>query len=175
MTRKRIPELSLLALVLALLVSSVVLSCSSDDDEQRRFERKAFQEPKSITVTNQAGKVQSQDSDDWQVSPYFAGLVQVEPAFPNPTFATETMNIHVTVNALDAIDGLLVGVFDPAFESRIIWSLYESPLQPGLQVIQFDTMLLGRFNTIESARGLHRIILFDRHQNVLSYGDILIE
>lgn len=144
-------------------------------DGQKTFERQAYREPNGITVTNQAGKVQSQDSDDWQISPYFSGLVQVEPAFPNPTFATGTMNIHVTVNAINAINGLMVGVYDPAYESRIIWSVYDSPLPPGLQVIQFNTMLLGRFNTIESARGLHRIILFDSNQNVVSYGDILIE
>lgn len=175
MNRKRIPVLRRIPIVLCLLVPWVMLSCSSEDDEQRTFERMAFQEPKGITVTNQAGKVQSEDPDDWQVSPYYAGLVQVEPAFPNPTFAAGMMNIHVIVNAIDAIDGLLVGVFDPAFENRIIWSLYESPLPTGLQVIEFNTMLLGRFNTIESARGLHRVILFDRHQNVLSYGDVLIE
>lgn len=167
--------ISMLILGLFLISSVSWNGCSSDDDEQRVFERKAFQEPSGITRTNSSGAIQSEDSDDWRVSPFYSGLVQVEPAFPNPSIATDRVNIHVTVNSIDVIRGLLVGVYDPAYGVRVIWSLYENPLPVGLQVIQVNTMLFGRFNTIESARGLHRVILFDGNENVLSYGDILVE
>lgn len=164
-------------LVLGLILISLFTwnGCSSDDDEQRLFERKAFQEPSGITRTNSSGAIQSEDSEDWRVSPFYAGLVQVDPAYPNPTFVTDRVNIHVTVNSIDVIRGLLVGVYDPAYGVRVIWSLYENPLPVGLEVIQLNTMQFGRFNTIESARGLHRVILFDGNENVLSYGDILVE
>jgi len=165
---------SFIRITLALLLVMSV-GCSSNDDEQRIFEREAFQEPSGLTRTNASGAIQAEDSDDWRVSPYYAGLVQVDPAFPNPAFASDLVNLHVTVNSIDAIRGLLVGVYDPAYGVRVIWSLYENPLPVGLQVIQLNTLLLGRFNTIESARGLHRVILFDSNENVLSYGDILVE
>lgn len=167
--------ISILILGLVLISSISWSGCSSDDDEQRLFERKAFQEPSGITRTNSSGAIQSEDSEDWRVSPFYAGLVQVDPAYPNPTFATDQVNIHVTVNSIDVIRGLLVGVYDPAYGVRVIWSLYENPLPVGLEVIQLNTMQFGRFNTIESARGLHRVILFDGNENVLSYGDILVE
>ncbi len=59
------------------------VSCGQDDD-QREFEQEAFQLPDGITETEGNGSIISEDPDDWRTSPFFQGLVFVDPAFPNP-------------------------------------------------------------------------------------------
>lgn len=158
-----------------LAVVLMVMGGCTNDDEQTAFEREAFQPASAYTRTDDRGSVISADQDDWRVAPLYAGLVDVEPAFPNPVQTTGRLMLHVMVGGLDVINGLAVSVYHPDETLETIWISQESPLSPGLLSIPVSPLELGRYATVESARGLHRIILFDGRQNVLSYGDVQVE
>lgn len=162
-----------------LLISLLFLAtgCGQDDD-QREFENEAFQLPEGITETSGNGEIISEDPDDWRTAPFFAGLVFVDPAFPNPVSIGDQLSLNIDVAGIDAISGLTVAVLieDAAnAQFRSLYSINQNPLPPGLTSININPVELGRFNSPESARGIHRIIIFDNRQNIISYGDVRVE
>ena len=132
--------------------------------------------PDNFTETTYDRQIISEDPDDWRVSPFYQGLVEVDPAYPNPIETTGQVNIDVDVTGIESVPGLEVFVY--YHEQGVRDRIYESnqnPLPPGLTPINFSANELGRFETIESSLGLHRIILLDNNENVISYGDIMVE
>lgn len=152
-------------------------SCGQDD-EQREFEQKAFQLPEGITETEANGTIISEDPDDWRTSPFFQGLVYINPPFPNPITIGNQLNIEVEVSGIDAVSGLTVAVLfevGAGAQFRPLYTVNQNPLPPGLTSISINPVELGRFNTIESARGIHRLIIYDNRENIISYGDVRVE
>ena len=161
-----------------LLLSLILLAGCGQSDDQREFEREAFAAPDNFTETTGDGTIENNvDPDDWRVSPFYQGYVaDVYPAYPNPVETTGQINIDVDVLGINAVPGLILVVYyyeqggtDPIFEST------QNPLPPGNNPINFSALELGRFDTNESRRGLHRVILLDSNENVISYGDIMVE
>ncbi|MEX2364644.1 MAG: hypothetical protein WD597_13520, partial [Balneolaceae bacterium] len=64
--------------------------------------------------------------------------------------------------------------FDPREGSNVLYFITET-LQPGLTTFQINPLELGESPVPESARGLHRVHIFDGRGQLISYGDIMIE
>jgi len=161
------------------LISFLILithaACESSDD-QRDFEREAFQPPENITLTNEQGQIQDEDPDDWRISPEFQGFVEIDPAFPNPVDVSSNFTIELTVTGVQGIAGLEIIVVFNESNFNTIFIEDESPLRTGLTAIQINALQLGEFNNVESARGIHRLVLAELNTGrIISYGDIRVE
>lgn len=150
--------------------------CSQDDD-QRDFEQEAFSLPEGFTETDGSGRIISEDPDDWRISPNYSGIVTVDPPFPNPVQVSDIIQIHINPfqSAVFGLSVIVVIEGGTNLEFRPVYTDHRSPLPPGLSVMEVNPVHLGRFNTIESARGLHRLVLLDGRDNVISYGDVMVE
>ncbi|MEX2574391.1 MAG: hypothetical protein WD317_08840 [Balneolaceae bacterium] len=149
-----------------------LLSSCTDNDDQRAFERQAFQMPDSYTETDGSGEVTgAEDPEDWQTAPFFRGLVEVRPAFPNPVQTTDPVEIELLVTGIESrVNGLIAYVvLDSGYISDPLDTIDENPVQPGIRHLRFPAQYLARFN---DPRGLRRIVIFDRNDNIISYGDI---
>lgn len=164
----------LLGILAPILLLSALNGCTNDD-EQVAFERDAFQTAAGYTRTDERGVTISQDPDDWRISPLYMGLVEVDPLFPNPAMTSGQARLHVMVGGIDALSGLAAAVYHPDEVLETLWISQESPVPPGLHAITLSPVEMGRLPTVESARGLHRIIVFDGRQNVISYGDVMVQ
>lgn len=152
------------------------LSGCGQDDEQRKFEQQAFQSPSGITETDFSGNLINEDSDDWRVSPFYAGIFFVEPVpFPNPVSLSDKFNISVDNPYQEGISFLKIVVLIEDGSSFDFKTIYSSQQQEELEVIVLDPGQFGRFQNPESARGLHRVILLDGQDNVVSYGDVRVK
>jgi len=161
-------------LITGILLIVMAAGCSQNRD-QRDFENQAFRSPDGFTQTSPSGEVLDSDPDDWRIAPFFQGLVEVRPAYPNPVQTTGQVKIDVEVTGIEAVSGLrlVVFYFDDTIEP--VYIDQRAPLPPGLSVINVNPIELGRFNTVESALGLHRVILMDGNENIITYGDIKVE
>jgi len=161
-----------------LLASCVLLfdSCSPSED-QLLFEQQALSVPNGFTETNERGIVGREDPDDWRIAPMFTRLVTVNPIYPNPTRGND-LRLQIYVERTEALFGLEIVRVDPrGFPLRYI-PLYRnnaSPLPPGLLNVNIPFQVMFPQYPSLDERGLHRIILFDNRQNVVSYGDIMLE
>lgn len=151
----------------------LLVGCQNSTD-QKAFEAEALRPAENFTETAQNGEVLSDDSDDWRISPFFGGLVEVRPAYPNPVQTTDQLFLEVRVTGIDAVYGLDVMVYYPDGSVKVLYEDFQSPLPTGLSVIPINPLLLGRFNTVESARDLHRMILTDASGTIISYGDVRV-
>jgi len=152
-----------------------VSGCSQSDD-QRKFEQEAFQLPEGITQTNGRGQVVNDnvDPDDWRVAPFFQGVVQVDPAYPNPVLTNDRVTLDIHITGLDAVSGIQIHALHNINQlSPTIYSDNRSPIPPGLLSISINPLNIPQ--TPENPQGRYRIIVFDRNYNVITYGDIEIE
>lgn len=166
------------AVLSVLFMFTMVFTSCGQNDDQRAFEEQAFSLAENITETDPSGKIVTEDPDDWRTAPFFQGLVFVNPAFPNPVLVSDRLDINVEITGIEAVSGLRVVVLlesGPTIEFKPLYTSSEQPLPPGLTVASINPVELGRFNTVESARGIHRIILLDNRENVISYGDVRVE
>lgn len=169
--QKRNPVL----LICCFLAFLLVAGCGQNRD-QRDFENQAFRSPDGFTQTNANGQVVDEDPDDWRIAPFFQGLVEVRPAYPNPVQTTGQISIDVEVTGIESVSGLRVIVFHHIEEViEPIFIDQRAPLPPGLTVVPINPVELGRFNNVESALGLHRVIVTDGNENIITYGDIMVE
>lgn len=156
--------------VLSLLLM-LLLSCSNND-AQNKFEALAYSEPSGITETDYHGEVIRTDSDDWRISPFYLGLAEVDPLFPNPVLYGSTANLEVRINGAPLSSYVELGYLSETnlwipLQTLDVTSDYE------FLVFSIDTRQFG--NTGEQARGIYRLLVFDGNQRMISYGDILIE
>tara|TARA_R110002096_G_scaffold324349_1_gene518367 strand:+ start:13271 stop:13780 length:510 start_codon:yes stop_codon:yes gene_type:complete len=163
---------------LLLLTISTLFACSGNK-EQRDFENEAYRSPSNITYTNIQGEITNTDPDDWRISPFYQGLVEIQPTYsppyPNPAQLGSNLNFEISVTGVQPVNGLDIQIRFDDNTWRNIYSSFDNPLPIGLSTFQIDPLTLGQFNTPESAKGLHRIFLFDFNQRLISYGDILVE
>lgn len=154
-----------------------ILGCTRND-AQIDFEKEAYREPNNFTRTAYNGEVLNADEDDWRIAPLFQGMVVVNPPFPNPVPVNENLQFELEINSTQAINGLevLVRIDDMNSTSGFKSLYYETQtLNPGLTSFRINPLELGRINVPESARGLHRIFIFDGNQHMISYGDVMVE
>ncbi len=161
-------------LFLILLVAAFYLTACNRNDDQRDFERDAFSLPQNITETDRNnGEVINEDPDDWRISPFFQGLIEVTtPAFPNPALSSDNISIDLNNPGLETITGLQV----MAYYSNNSFQLLDSrpgQLPPGNISLNFQGSMVAQLS--ENPQGIYRVIIMDGSENVISYGDIEIE
>jgi hypothetical protein len=166
--RSIIPLLGTILIVLPLLISG----CNQSSD-QRDFERAAFSEPEGFTRTNSSGQVQDRDPDDWRIAPFFQGLIEVDPAYPNPVQSNDQLVIDVIVTGVESVSGLWVFVYYGPNDIRELFLDDRRPVPPGATTIRLNPLTIARFS--ENPQGLYRLIITDGTQNVITYGDVKIE
>ncbi|PWN06626.1 hypothetical protein [Rhodohalobacter mucosus] len=166
----RNPSFSFSIVLFTVLITASACNRSSD---QREFERAAFSIPEGITQTDATGNVISRDSDDWRVAPFFQGVIEIDPAYPNPVLTNELVRINRIVTGVESVSGLRVFVFYESGNVRPIDNDVRNPLPPGLDVISLEPTLISEFP--ENPQGLYRVVITDLNENVITYGDIRIE
>lgn len=158
-----------------LLVFIVAIFACTSDDEQRDFETEAYKPPSGITETTAQGEVTSEDPDDWRISPFFQGLVEVVPPFQNPAQLGTAINFEIYITGVQGVSGLDVRVRFQNGNFSNIYSSANNALEPGLTTFQINPVALSQDGSNNLARGLHRIYFFDSNQRLISYGDIEVE
>jgi len=151
---------------LCFILLLLLLACDAGED-QDDFENQAFSEPDGFTRTNASGEIQSEDDDDWRISPAYFGRVVIDPAFPNPVPSGETVSISVRVRLSNSIQGgLEITAHDMNGIPRRMDSI-SNARDPGSYVLRFLPRSLG-------VTGLVRVFIVDTQGGLVSYGDILL-
>lgn len=159
-------------LTAGLLLLSIFLASCSGSDDQREFEREAFRAPSDITETNGSGETTgNEDPDDWRTAPFFQGLVEVLPAYPNPVQSTQDVRIDIFISGIESqISGLTADVWFDDGRHQHLDSIDQNLVSTGTYTLNFHVSLLGQ--VAHNPSGLKRIVIRDHDNNVISYGDI---
>jgi hypothetical protein len=162
--------------VLGMAIMVSMTGCQTDDDDiQKEFEQEAYSSPSQITQTTFNGTIESKDSNDWRVSPYYVGLLTVQPPFPNPANPTQTVQLLVTIQSLDVLSQVRVWTFNPTRPSAL-WPVWNSTsLGAGILEIPLNPMNLTPSGSVSELRTTHRIIMTDQLDQVITYGDVQIQ
>ncbi|PKD45020.1 hypothetical protein [Rhodohalobacter barkolensis] len=150
----------------------LVTGCNQSSD-QRDFERAAFSLPEGITETSGNGTVINSDPDDWRISPFFQGVVQIDPAYPNPVLSSNQVSLDVIITGTDAVSELIVYAYYGNNNVRPVFEDFRAPVPTGLTSLPLSPLDIARFR--ENPQGTYRIVLLDGNENVISYGDIRVE
>lgn len=153
----------------------IFLSACTSNEAQTEFEREAYRSPSGFTQTTSQGEVLTIDPDDWRISPFFQGLVEVIPPFQNPAQLGTAINFEIQITGVQGVSGLDVRVGFPNGSISNIYTSNSNPLEPGLTTFQINPIALSQNGSDNLARGLHRIYFFDFNQRLISYGDIKVE
>lgn len=155
----------------------LVFSCTKSSD-QRRFEEQGFSTPENITeMTADGNPVENRtDPDDWRIGPMFQGLIDITtPAYPNPVSLNAPLEIDIDVKGIESIKGLVVFVFsNPDNIEGPIFMTNESELSPGIITVRLDPAQFSQVGSGGQASNLYRILIFDRQENLISYGDVQV-
>jgi hypothetical protein len=173
-TRIRLVNQLLYKIIAILSVSLLVFAsgCNQSSD-QRDFERAAYSEPDGFTRTNAQGQVSERDPDDWRVAPFFQGLIDIDPAYPNPVQSNDQVSIDLIVTGVESVSGLRVFAFYGPNNLSILFEDQRRPLPPGLTAIPLSPLDIAQFP--ENPQGLYRVVVTDGNENVITYGDIRVE
>lgn len=163
--------LGLLVLSMALLIS-----CRESEDQQQ-FEEEARSEPEGITEMSIDGnEVISEDDDDWRISPMYKGLIRfnstdiVHYPYPNPANRNDFIkfDLYITQDAVNAIR--LV-----TYSENDYWITLETKtsISSGYEHFEFRAGDMSAEGWNPS--GLHRLLIYDQHDNLITYGDIKIQ
>ncbi len=164
---KRIPLFNILIIIAALFA----VNCSNDD-AQTEFEAQAYGEAANFTETNFQGDIVRIDSDDWRISPLYIGLADVQPAFPNPVQFGSILRLEVEITGAPVSSFVELGYLNET-NNWIPLQLQDVTSDFELLTFLINTSQFG--NTLEQAGGIHRLLLFDGNQRLITYGDILIQ
>ena len=144
-------------------------------DAQVLFEREAYSLPSNYTATNRNGSVVGgqEDPDDWRVSPYYEGLVYILPPFPNPVLANQRLSFELIVTGIDEVDGIRVhALYNGEDLSPALYQSAHGPIPIGLLSISLNPSELSQLGG--DTDRLHRMLVLDSQDNVITYGDIKI-
>ncbi len=160
------------SLRLTILLLFLTFGCTNND-AQSDFERQAFSPADGITQTDENGNiVGNPDTDDWRTSPFYAGLAEINPVFPNPVLYSSSATLDVFLNGTPLTSVLELGYFD--FQNR--WTQVQRV--DGVTDFSQNPLIVNpaSFGSNASlARGTYRLVLLDGNQRVITYGDIEIE
>ena len=152
-----------------------VSGCSQSDD-QREFERDAFNIPEGFTQTNGRGEIVDDniDPDDWRIAPFFQGLISFNRyPHPNPVLTNDRITIEFFVTGVDAVSGIRVFAVHNINNLSFLYEDNRTPLPTGLHSISLNPLQIAQ--TPENPQGLYRIVIEDGNRNVITYGDVKIE
>ncbi len=168
----RNPRIFMLSLAFCLAISAC-----DDRSAQDAFEREANQAATGISRTDATGRVIQSDPDDWRIAPFFQGFLEIQAVpYPNPsTGGRFTMELWIT--GVDAVQGL--EIYTPhSTQPGTLLFVYEEPtvpLQTGVLTVEIEPSSLSPLRDYATARGLHRILVFDRNGNLITYGDLQVD
>ncbi len=150
----------------------LLLGSCQQDSAQQQYEAEAYGPIEGYTETDLQQNILSEDKKDWQVSPYYEGLIQILPLFPNPISYGGTAYLEMTLNGAPVQSYVELGYLN--FNNQWI------PLQQEIVSSEFEliTFVIDSRNfgsSAELARGLHRLLLYDGNQRLITYGDIFIK
>lgn len=160
-------------LILFSLFSALIFTGCNQSSDQREFEREAFSAADNFTETEANGNVVRDDPDDWRISPFFQGLVEVEPVYPNPVQTTDLLSLDVIITGVESVSGLVVFVYYGNNNINLIYQDFQRPIPPGISSIPLNPLEIAQIS--ENPQGLYRIIILDANENVISYGDVQVE
>ena len=159
--------------ILLFLMTVTFGTVCTNNDAQNQFEAEAYRLPEGYTETDSQSNVVREDSDDWRISPIYAGLISIfDPAFPNPVTYGTQFEITVRVDAAPAGSIMQLYYFN---------SVNTKPTLIDPQTVSDDyvdvvfRISTNQFGNATVARGLHRLLIFDGNQRIVSYGDLLIQ
>jgi hypothetical protein len=150
----------------------LLLGCREDQD-QLSFEQRALSAPVGITETDQNGRVISRDRDDWNPAPLYDTFVEIRPAFPNPTTG-ERINLEIILSGTHNFRRFDVFFFNARVPPRLISSVQVNANQ-FVTTIQIDPIALSNNSIYSGAIGIHRIIVYDQQNNIITFGDVRVE
>lgn len=156
----------------------LVTACSNN--AQNQFLRDAEQTPSGYTHTDVSGKILSKDPNDWRIGPMFQGFIEVtQPPYPNPASTNQEITLELNINGLQAIYGLYVytnlNQSAGVNQAKLIYQDPSAPLSPGLITIKINPIVFSPTGVASDASGLHRIFIYDSRNNLITYGDIMIQ
>lgn len=151
----------------------LMVSCTRND-AQREFEKQAYSLPDNFTETTNQGVIQNVDEDDWRTSPLYQGLVEIVPPYPNPANTSQAIQFEVNVTGVNSLNGIIVMTRFNDNNFRTMYQDFES-LPQGLTTFQINPIEFAEFGNVEGARGLNRVYIFSGNQQMISYGDIMVE
>lgn len=148
--------------------------CSRNED-QDEYEREAFRSPSGFTETEFSGKILSEDPDDWRISPMFQGFVEVNiPAHPNPTHG-QNIRIELLITGIESVNGLEILSLDDRNQFRQLYFEGSGTLESGFVNVSFDPILFSTTGVYSDAIGLQRVFIYDRNNNMITYGDVMVQ
>ena len=155
-----------------LLLLGLLLTTCQQDSAQQQYEAEAYGPIEGYTQTDLQQNVLSQDKKDWQVSPYYQGLIRILPLFPNPISYGGTAYLEMTLNGAPIQSYVELGYLN--FNNQWI-PLQQETVSSEFELVTFviDSRNFG--SSAELARGLHRLLLYDGNQRLITYGDIFIK
>ena len=155
-----------------LLLLGLLLTTCQQDSAQQQYEAEAYGPIEGYTQTDLQQNVLSQDTKDWQVSPYYEGLIRILPLFPNPISYGGTAYLEITLNGAPIQSYLELGYLN--FNNQWI-PLQQETVSSEFELVTFviDSRNFG--SSAELAHGLHRLLLYDGNQRLITYGDIFIK
>lgn len=161
--------------LLFLSVLCFLSACGQGSDDQRKFEEAAFSPAEGITETENNGDIVegAEDTDDWRIAPFFQGVVNVRPAFPNPVLSNNQFHIELFVTGIDGVSGLRVFVIHDGDTIKPVPPFDPNPLPTGAYPVILTPQEIARFPN--SPQGTYRIIVTDGRENVITYGDVRVE
>lgn len=155
------------------LISLLFTAGCNQSSDQRDFERAAFSLPDGITETSNNGTVENSDPDDWRIAPFFQGVVEVDPAYPNPVLTTDQLSLDVVITGVESVTGLQVYAYYGDNNVRPVFQDLRRPVPTGLTSLPLSPLDIAQFR--ENPQGIYRIVLVDANENVITYGDIEVE
>lgn len=162
-------------LIPILLILAWALGACEDSAAQKKFESEARRTPNGITETDATGRIIRTDPDDWRISPYFQGFVEVQtPAYPNPT-GPERVTIDLFVTGMEAVNGIEAYGRTALGEPILLYEALDPNIQVGLVQVFINPSDFSRIGRYQDAIGLHRVFIYDRRGNLMTYGDIRVE
>lgn len=161
-------------LLLSILGTHILAGCSKSDD-QKEFENQALNLPQDYTTADENGNITDEDSNDWRISPIYAGLVRVEiPAHPNPVVG-DRFEIDIFISGIDAIpSGRMEFFIINSVGEQIPLAYSVENVTTGLTSIPLSRSQIPGISSSEIA-GLYRLVISDGRNNFITYGDIKIE
>jgi hypothetical protein len=154
-------------LSIAILIAVLVSACDSQE-QQNEFSVDASLPPKGFTETDQSGVIKSEDEDDWRTAPLYFGKVQIAPLYPNPE-TVEFVTVPINILQFDAVQsGFTLRAYDQTLDTLVLLDRMTEINGPGGYSMRFSPAVLGR-------TGLVRVFVFDAANEIVSYGDLMID
>jgi len=156
-----------------IFAAALLISTCSQSSAQRDFENEAFRFPDNITETTPNGSLVENgqvDPDDWRIGPDYQGLIDVDPAYPNPVNLDGNMFIQVDFLFSNPVSQLIVFALQDPSQPIFIQDFQQNSLS-GVEVLNIPPSQFVSGTGVGNTP-YYRILITDENENVITYGDI---